>query len=57
MCKGFEAGSMIKELKEASAMRMWQAGGKVKGAETSHQESWLLFEARWPAIERFSGER
>lgn len=30
--------------------------GKGKGAETAHQESWLLFEARWPAIERFSGE-
>lgn len=41
MCKGFEAGSMIKEMKEASVMRMWQAGGKVKGTETSHQESWL----------------
>lgn len=47
---------MIKALKEASVMRMWKARGTVKGNETSHQESWLLSEARWPAIERFAGE-
>lgn len=27
---------MIKELKEVSAMRTWQARGKAEGAETSH---------------------